>query len=64
MKNRSIGKAFQYKSTGKPVIICVLNSDKHLNIPFEVHHSKVKSVRHPVFSLDKTQFVLEARFLR
>ena len=40
MKNWSIRKAFQYKSTVKPVIICLLNSDKCLNIPFEVHRSK------------------------
>ena len=54
MKNRSIRKAFQYKSTVKPVIICVLNSDKRLNIPFEVRRSKVQSIRHTVFPLDKT----------
>ena len=53
-KNRSIRKAFQYKSTVKPVIICVMNSDKRLNIPFEVRRSKVQSVRHAVFPLDKT----------
>ena len=45
-KNRSSRKAFQYKSTVKPVIICVLNSDKRLNIPFEVRCSKVQSIRH------------------
>ena len=53
-KNRSIRKAFQYKFTVKPVIICVMNSDKYLNIPFEVRRSKVQSVRHAVFPLDKT----------
>ena len=53
-KNRSIRKAFQNKSTVKPVIICVMNSDKRLNIPFEVRRSKVQSVRHAVFLLDKT----------
>ena len=53
-KNRSIRKAFQYKSTIKPVIICVLNSEKRLNIPFEVHHSKVQSVHRAVFPLNKT----------
>ena len=53
-KNRSIRKAFQYKSTVKPVIICVMNSNKRLNIPFEVRRSKVQSVRHAVFPLDKT----------
>ena len=53
-KNRSIRKAFQYKSTIKPVIICVLNSEKRLKIPFEVRRSKVQSVRHAVFPLDKT----------
>ena len=47
-------KAFQYKSTVKPVIICVMNSDKRLNIPFEVRRSNVQSVRHAVFPLDKT----------
>ena len=53
-KNRSIRKAFQYKSTVKPVIISAMNSDKRLNIPFEVRRSKVQSVRHAVFPLDKT----------
>ena len=31
-----------------------MNSDKRLNIPFEVRRSKVQSVRHAVFPLDKT----------
>ena len=57
-KNRSIRKAFQYKSTVKPVIICVMNSDKRLNIPFEVRRSKVQSVRHAVFPLVSLAAVL------
>ena len=58
--NWSIRKAFQYKSTIKPVIICVLNSLMRSNIPNKVRCSKVRSIHHSVLPLDKATICIRS----
>ena len=53
-KNRSIRKAFQYKSTIKPVIICVLYSLKHFNFTKPIRRSNVDFETAAISPLDKT----------
>ena len=53
-KNRSIRKAFQYKSTIKPVIICVLHSLKHFNFTKPICKSNVDFETAAISPLDKT----------
>ena len=53
-KNRSMRKEFQYKSTIKPVIICVLYSLKHFNFTKQVRRSKFDFQTAAISPLDKT----------
>ena len=63
-ENRSIRKAFQYKSTIKPVIICVLYSSKHFNFTKQFADQTWILRRPPSRRLIKPQVALEVTFFR